>query len=319
MSIFNLFLRFVIAAAMMIPVVDAAAAYPDKPITIVVPFPAGSSADANVRVLAQQLKTILGVAVIVDNRAGATGTIGAQVVARAAPNGYTLLYHSAALAINPWLNKDAPAPLSSFVPIVQVASTPYIVAVRSALNIRTVPDLVAYASAHPGKLTCATYGIGSPAHLALEQFKRNAKISILHVPYRSFSQAFTDLNSGQVDCAIDLPANVMQHVKSGLLNAVAVTSASDLASVKNVPQLGYSVNVLGWSGLFAPIGTPADVVERIEVAVREALKADAVVNGLDAVGMSPSTNISPEQFSKTIKRDYDQFGEIIRVNDIKTE
>lgn len=298
----------------------ALAAYPDRPIIIVVPFPAGSSADANVRVLAEELKAVLNTPIIVDNRAGATGIIGANAVARAAPDGYTLLYHTTTLVINAWLNKEAPDPKKAFVPIAQVASTPYVIAVAATSQIRNLAEFIAYARSRPGAMACSTYGIGSPPHLVLELLKRNASINVLHIPYRSFSQAFVDLSSGQLECAVDLPANVMQHVKSGKLIAIAATAPSDLSSVRDVPLLGSDypdVNVLGWSGFFAPADTPTDVVSRIERAVHQSIRKPTVLKNLDAVGMSPSVEVTRVDFAKVIESDYVKFGEIIQRNGIR--
>ena len=172
-------------AALLVSPLPARAAYPDKPVTIVVPFPAGSAADANVRVLADKLRGVLGAPVVVDNKPGANGILGTHVVVRAAPDGYTMLYHSASVAINPSLLKDAPDPTKALVPIAQVASTPYILSIRADLGVRTMADFIAYAKRHPGKLSCSTYGIGSPPHLALELLKQSAGIQVLHVPYLS--------------------------------------------------------------------------------------------------------------------------------------
>ena len=192
------------------------AAYPDRPVTIVVPFPAGSAADANVRVLAERLKTTLGTAVVIDNKAGANGLIGTKAVVGAAPDGYTLLYHSTSIVISPWLVKGAPDPTKTLVPLAQVASTPYVITVRSQLGIRNLAEFVAYAKSRPGALACSTYGVGSPPHIALELLKQSAGIDVLHVPYKAgFAGALVDLESGQLQCAVDLPANVMPHVARG--------------------------------------------------------------------------------------------------------
>lgn len=299
------------------------AAYPERVVTIVVPFAAGSAADANVRALADKLRAVLNTSVVIDNKAGANGIIGTNVVVRAPADGYTLLYHSASLVISPWLIKDAPDPIKTLVPIAQVASTPYVLAVRPALGIRNVAEFIAHAKANPGRLSCSTYGVGSPPHLALELLKQSAGIDVLHVPYRGgFAQALIDLNSGQLDCTMDLPANVMPHVRAGRLSLVGATAASTLATVKDValiPSEHPSAMVSGWSGLFAPAGTPGDVVSRLEQALRVALSDPMVLGLLNNVGMSPSSTVSRAEFVRTVESDFNRFGAIIKSKGINLQ
>jgi tripartite-type tricarboxylate transporter receptor subunit TctC len=302
---------------------SATAALVDRTITIVVPFPAGSAADANVRVLAEKLRTVLNQSVVIDNRAGANGIIGTNTVVRAPADGYTLLYHSASLVISPWLIKDAPDPTRTLVPIGQVASTPYILAVRTGLGIRSLAEFIAYGKAQPGRLSCSTYGIGSPPHLALELFKQSAGINVLHVPYKGgFAQALVDLSSGQLDCAMDLPANVLPHVRAGKLVLIGSTSASDLASVKDVALISAAypnAMVAGWSGLFAPAGTPSAVVARLEQALHAALSDAGVLAMLNNVGMSPSSTVTRDEFVHTVDSDFRRFGTIIKTSGIELQ
>jgi tripartite-type tricarboxylate transporter receptor subunit TctC len=311
------------AATLTLPARTALAAFPERGITIVVPFAAGSAADANVRSLAEKLRTVLGAAVVVDNKPGANGMIGTNVVVRAPADGYSILYHSASLVINPWLVKGSSDPIKTLVPIAQVASTPYILAVRTSLGIRTLTEFIAYARANPGGLSCSTYGVGSPPHLALELLKQSAGINVLHVPYKGgFAQALVDLTSGQLDCAMDLPANVMQHARAGKLTVIGATAPSTLASMKDVALISTehpNATVSGWSGFFAPSGTPADAVARLEQAVRAATADPAVLGMLANVGMSPSTTVSREEFTRTVEADYKRFGAIIGTSGIQLQ
>jgi len=311
------------AAGLSLTGLPALAAFPDRTVTIVVPFAAGSAADANVRALVEKLRTVLNTPVIVDNKPGANGIIGTQAVVRAPADGYSLLYHSASLVISPWLIKDAPDPTRTLAPIAQVASTPYILAVRSGLGIRNLAEFIAHAKANPGRLSCSTYGVGSPPHLALELLKQSAGINVLHVPYRGgFAQALVDLNSGQLDCAMDLPANVMPHARAGRLVLLGATAASGLASVKDVPLISDAhpaAMVSGWSGLFAPAGTPADAVARLEQGLRTALSDPAVLGMLNNVGMSPSTTVARDEFARTVEADYRRFGAIIGARGIQLQ
>ena len=303
------------AAALALPGRPAWAAFPYRQITIVVPFAAGSAADANVRSLADKLRAVLGTAVVIDNKPGANGMIGTTAVVRAAPDGYSLLYHSASLVINPWLVKGSPDPIKTLVPIAQVASTPYILAVRANLGIRNLTEFVAYAKANPGKLSCSTYGVGSPPHLSLELLKQSAGINVLHVPYRGgFAPALVDLSSGQLDCAMDLPANVVQHARAGKLTIIGATAPSTLASMKDVALISAqhpAATVSGWSGFFAPTGTPAEVITRLEQAVKSAIADPVVLGMLGNVGMSPSSSVSRDEFTRAVESDYKRFGAII--------
>lgn len=308
------------AACLLLCAAAAQSAFPERPITIVVPFAAGSAADANVRVLADKLKGTLGVPVLVDNKAGANGLIGTRAVAQARPDGHTLLYHSTSIVISPWLMADAPDPTKVLVPLVQVASTPYVIAVRSALGVKTIAEFVALARQRPGGIACSTYGIGSPPHVALELFKQSAGIDVLHVPYRAgFASAVVDLESGQLQCAVDLPANVVPYSQRGTLVALAATAPSTLASLRGVPVLAAdypAAAVTGWSGLFAPAGTPAEALARLNDALKQAIGDPGVVASLENVGMSPATLAVQADFGARVVADHKRFGEVIRRNGI---
>lgn len=311
------------AAALVWAATGAQAGFPDKPITVVVPFAAGSAADANMRVLAERLKGVLGTPVVIDNKAGANGLIGTKAVVGAAPDGYTLLYHSTSIVISPWLVKGAPDPSKTLIPLVQVASTPYVFAVRPALGVRTLAEFIAYAKAHPNALACSTYGVGSPPHIALELLKQAAGIDVLHVPYKSgFAGALVDLESGQLQCAVDLPANVMPHAARGALVAMAATAPSTLPSLKGVPVLATefpAAAVVGWSGLFVPVGTPAEVLKQLEAALKQTIADPAVVTSLQNVGMSPTPAAAQAEFAPRVSADQVRFGEIIRRNGLSAQ
>lgn len=299
----------------------ATAAYPDRPITIIVPTPAGGASDVVARTLANKLKEVLKTQIIVDNRAGATGSIGAHAVARAPADGYTILYHFASLVINPWLSKDAPDP-KAFIPIVQVASSPYLLAVRPDSGISDLGQFVAYAKSHPGKLGCSTYGIGSAPHLALEMLKQAAGINVLHVPYRNFQQALPDLMSGQLQCAMDLPGNIIPQARNGSLVVIGATEPSKLESLRDMKLIADKypeVMVIGWSGLFAPAGTPPEIVKRLEEAVHQALQDHGVEKNLENNYMGVSTAVTRDEFIKTVQSDSVRFGEVIRRVGIKAD
>ena len=240
----------------------------------------------------------------------------------AAPDGYTLLYHSTSIVISPWLVKGAPDPTKTLVPLVQVASTPYVIAVRAALGIRTLPEFIAYAKRQPNALACSTYGVGSPPHIALELLKQSAGIDVLHVPYKAgFASALVDLESGQLQCAVDLPAIVMPHAARGALVAISATAPSTLPTLKRAGAGGGlpAAAVVGWSGLFAPLGTPPEVLGKLEAALKQTIADPAVVTSLQNVGMSPTPATAQGEFAPRVKDDLARFGDTIRRNGITAQ
>lgn len=325
----SLFRRLAVSAAVCVVALGATlgaaparAEFPERPVTMVVPFAAGSAADANVRILADKLRASLGVAVVVENRPGANGLVGTRAVTSAAPDGYTLLYHSTSVVINPWLVKDSPDPLKTLVPLGQVASTPYVIAVRAGLGVRTLAEFVAQAKARPGGLACSTYGVGSPPHIAIEMLRQSSAAEVLHVPYKGgFAQALVDLTSGQLQCAVDLPANVMTHARAGTLVPLATTAPSNLPSVAGVPSVTAQypqAAVVGWSGLFVTAGSPPAAIARLEAALRSAMADPAVVGSLERVGMSPVSGTRAE-FTRMVEADFARFGELIRSRNIQLQ
>jgi tripartite-type tricarboxylate transporter receptor subunit TctC len=318
-------MKRILVAALTIGIAAHAAAqadYASRPIRLVVPFAAGGSADNTARALAEGLKSALGQPVIVDNRPGASGLIAAEAVAREKADGYTVLYHSLSLAITPRLVKSSFDPTKQLAPVAQIASTPYVLVVGSTLPIRTLPDFVAYAKAHPGQLACATYGIGSPPHIALELFKQAAKIDLLHVPYKGFAQALPDLISGQLQCAIDTPGNVAPGMQGQRVFAVATTAAgSTLPALKDIPSFStaYPAAAMdGWSGLFAPAGTAPAILEKLNGAVQQIEQERGFATQINSLGMRAVSG-SVSDFTTLMRNDYARYSEIIRANGIEAK
>ena len=264
--------------------------YPSKPITIVVPFPAGGALDTVARVIADQMRADLGQAVIVDNRAGAGGTVGSALVARADPDGYTILLGSVAThAIAAGLyQKLAYDPLNDFVPITQLTSSPLVLTVSPQLKASSVAELIAAAKAAPGTINYASTGNGTALHIAGEVFRGATKIDVVHVPYRGGAQAGTAMLAGEVGYIIANPQLVVAFIKADKLRALAVTGPNRLDALPNVPTLkeaGVSgVDITTWFGLWAPKGTPAAVVERLNESARKALAVPDVKRKLAAQG-----------------------------------
>ena len=305
----------------LVQIGPARAAYPDRSIRLVVAFPAGGSIDVVARILAERLRGSIGQPIVVENRSGAAGNTAAQSVASAAPDGYTVLMTTSALVINPWLSPSPLDPMKDLKTVTRVALSPYVLIVRPTLPVHTLDEFVAYAKAEPGKLTCSTYGVGSPPHLALEALKHTGNLDIVHAPYRGFGQALPDLISGLLSCAVDTPANVEQHVRAGTVRAIAVTSAAPLAMFPGAAPLASrypGIVVEGWQGVFVPANTPQPIIDKINEELAKALKEPDVIKRLRDIGFDPVGD--PSAAAATIvKGDYDRFGKIIKDLKLKAE
>jgi tripartite-type tricarboxylate transporter receptor subunit TctC len=287
-------LRAVLALGVSLNMTVAGAqTFPSKPVTLVVPFPAGGALDIVARGLADQMRTDLGQAVVVENRAGAGGTVGSAAVARAAPDGYTVLFgslatHAIASGLYPKLPYD---PIADFAPITQLTSSPLVLAVSPALKASTVADLVAAAKAQPGKLNHASTGNGTAVHIAGEAFRMATAIDVMHVPYKGGPQAITALLSGESQFMLANPQLVLPMVQAGKLKALAISGPARLDALPGVPTLREAgiqgVDITTWFGLWAPKGTPAAVIERLNGAARKALASAEMKRQLEAQGDGP--------------------------------
>jgi tripartite-type tricarboxylate transporter receptor subunit TctC len=302
----------------------AAQTFPSKPITLVVPFPAGGALDAVARPMADEMRKSLGQPVVVENVAGAGGTVGTGNVARAAPDGHTILLgsvatHAIAAGIYPKLPYD---PIAGFAPISQLTRGPLVLATAPQVQAGSVRDLVAAAKASPGKLNYASTGNGTALHVAGELFKSAAGIDVQHVPYRGGGQAMTALMAGEVAYIIGNTQLVMPQVSGGKIKALAVTGDRRLAALPDVPTFAEAgtpgVDVVTWFGLFAPAGTPADVVQRLNAAATTALKSDAVRQSLAAMGDEP-VGTSAADFTAFVKSEHQRWVQITRAAGIKVE
>jgi tripartite-type tricarboxylate transporter receptor subunit TctC len=301
-----------------------AQAFPSKPITLVVPFPAGGALDAVARPMAEGMRKILGQAVVVENVPGAGGTVGAGNVARAAPDGYTILLgsvatHAIAAGIYPKLSYD---PLANFAPITQLTRGPLVLGVGPQFKAGSVRELVAAAKASPGTINYASTGNGTALHVAGELFKSAAGINVQHVPYRGGGQAMTALMAGEVSYIIGNTQLVMPLISGGKIKALAVTGERRLAALPDLPTMAEAgtpgVDVVTWFGLFAPAGTPADIVEQLNGAATAALKSEAVQRSLATMGDEP-VGSSVADFSSFVKAEHQRWVQITRSAGIKVE
>lgn len=305
----------------------AFAAYPEKAITIVVPFAPGGGVDITARLLADKLRAELGQAVVVDNKAGASGMIGAAAVARAQPDGYTLLLASAGeVAINPHVYQGRMQydPEKDLQPVSLVVRVPNVLVVNPELPIRNVADVVAYAKAHPGKVTYATSGVGNPQHLAGELFRRMAGVPLVHVPYKGASAQLTDVASKQVDMTFVSLTAANPFIASGKVRPIAMTSlartpvAPDLPSIaEHKPLAGYVLE--NWFGLFAPARMPAELTQRVHAAVAKALQSPELVKKLREQGADPAASASPQQFRDFVRGESARFRKIAVEGQIRAE
>jgi tripartite-type tricarboxylate transporter receptor subunit TctC len=279
--------------------VNAGAAYPEKPLRLIVPFPAGGSLDTVGRVVSQRLGAHLGQQVIVENRPGTAGGIGSSLVAKARPDGYTLLLGTiSSHAINPALYPKLPYdPQRDFAPISQVTAMPNVLVVNTATPARSLQELIQFAKANPGAVTFASGGNGTTHHLCGEMLAKAAGISLTHIPYKGNASAITDLMGGQVTMMCDNISNSLAYIEGGRLRALAVTSARRSAALPAVPTMaeaGFAGNeISSWFAVFAPANTPPEIVQKLyeavarvmqEPQVREALAKE----GIEAVGSSPA-------------------------------
>ncbi len=301
-----------------------AQSYPVKPVRLIVPYPPGGGTDIFARILGSRLAETFGQQVVIEQRPGAGGVIGAEAAAKAAPDGYTLLIGQASnLAINVSLMRKLPYdPLRDFAPITLIAVSPSLLIVHPSLPVYTIKELVALAKARPGSINYASAGNGSPGHLAAEYFKTVAKIDLVHIPYKGAVPALTDVIAGQASLYFTSPLVAQPYVKSGRLRQIAVTSAQRFPSLPEVPtvaEAGYpQYNLTSWWGLLAPAGVARDIVARLHAETIKILDTPEMKERLAGQGAVVVTN-TPEQFAAYIKTEITNWSRIIKESGARIE
>ena len=310
--------------ACALPFSVAAAEYPDRPIRVVVPFPAGGGADTLARIIMPRVAQVLGAPIAIDNRPGAGGNVGAAIVARAAPDGYTLLYgtngtHAINQALYTQLQFD---PVRDFSPVSRMTVIAAMLVVNREFPANSVGELIHYAKTHPGKVNFASAGNGTTSHLAGELFRTMATIDIVHIPYRGGALAMMDVVGGQVQMMIDVMPNAYPLAKSGMVRGLACTTTRRFPAAPEYPTIaesgvpGYEVSA--WDAVFAPAGTPVQIIDRLNAAIRRALEDPEVAESLLKHGAQPVPG-TPDELARHVAAEADKWAMIVRQSGAKID
>lgn len=311
------------AAATMVATTAAVAAYPEKPIRMIVGFSAGGTTDVVARIVGKEIGDALGQPVVIENRPGAGSNIAAEMVARAEPDGYTLLMVAVTSAINHTLYKNLKFDLvEDFQPVALAARVPNVLVVHPDVKANSVAELVDLLKKNPGKINFASSGSGTSIHMAGELFKLRAGVDVAHIPYKGSANAISDLIGGQVEYMFDNMPSAWPHVESGKLRALAVTTAERSATAPNLPTMqeeGFEgFDVSSWFGVIGPKGLPADVVQTLNKAIREALAKPEVRERFAGLGAVPA-DTTPEQFADFIKTEVESWGPVVEASGARVD
>jgi len=309
-------------AAMPVPGAQAQI-FPAKSVRFVVPFATGGASDIVGRVVGQKLGEMWGQTVVVDNRAGGSGMIGTELVARSAPDGYVLLVVEPTFAITPSLFAKVPFDVQKdFAPIVQLGQAPQVLVVHPSVPAKTVKELIALARAKPGQITFASPGTGTTGHLGLELFKMMAKVDMVHIPYKGAGPAVADLLGGQVSVAVVSVSSAQANIKAGRLRALGVTSAQRFSGAPEIPTIAEEglpgFDTLQWWGLVAPRATPADVIDKIAAAAGRLVASPEMKERMLALGAETAAS-SPERFAAFIRDEIDKWGKLVRASGARVD
>lgn len=316
--------RLALAAGFALAAGGAAAqSYPTKALRWIIPFPPGGAMDVMARTLAPKMSESMRQPVVTENRPGAGGNIGSELVAKSAPDGYTMMIVSVGQAVNPSLYQKMPFdPVKDFEPVSLVAVVPNVLVVHPSVNAASVAELVALAKAQPGKLTYASAGNGTSIHLAAEVFASMAGVDVVHVPYKGSGPAVTDLLGGQVNMMFDSITSAKPHIRAGKLRALGVTSARRSSALPEVPAIaeagimGYEVSP--WFAVFVPAKTPKVIVERLHAELTRALKSADTLERFAAIGAEPIGS-TPQQLAAHLKQETERWSAIIRERNIRAD
>ena len=319
-------MRVVAAAFALVMQAGAfAQTYPDHPVRMLVGFPPGGGADVAARIITPNLAENLGHQVVIDNRAGATGTIAAGLLAKSPNDGYTVMMgHMATMTIVPHVYSKLPYdPVADFTPVTMAGAFPHMMSVHPSLPVKTVKEFIALAKAQPGKLTFPSGGSGSSQHLAGEMFKTMAGVSLLHVPYKGVPDAVRDLLAGEHAVSFEAMGVVTPFVKAGKLRAIAVTTKKRASNFPDVPTIdesgvpGYEIRT--WYGVFAPAGTSPAIVKRLQAEIAKVLQLPVVREKLTSLGADSTVTNSPEEFAAVFKADLARFGPVVKAAGVRID
>ena len=316
--------KIIAAVALLVCATAHAQSYPAKPIHLIVPFPPGGGNDTVARAIAQQIGPDLGQPVVIDNKPGAGGAVGAELAAKAPPDGYTLfLAGVGSHVVNPNVHAQlAYDPVKDFAPVTLIASAPSVLVVNPSVPAHTVAELTAYARANPGKLNYASNGAGSAAQLAAAMYESMAGVKMVHVPYKGIAPAMTDLLSGEVQLMFGTVVALVPHIEAGKLRPLAVTSRKRSALLPNVPTMAESglpdYEAGSWYGIMAPAGTSREIIERLHGAIVKALAQPEVAKRLSTEG-AVVIGSTPAEFAAHLKRELARVGKVVRAAGIRAE
>ena len=311
-----------LAAALLCLVACAAQAFPDKPVRVIVPWPAGGPSDTLSRIVNAEVTKILGQTVVIDNRVGASGTVGTEFVARSAADGYTLFWAIANHTTNHLLFKVNYDPIKDFAPVGQIARSSYMMLVNPSFPAKSLKEFVEQVKRQPGKLNYASAGNGTLQHLGMELFKREAGLDLVHVPYKGSAPAITDVLGGQVHIMFESTTASLGHVRAGKMRPLAVASLKRIAALPDLPtiaELGYAgFEVVGFTGVVAPAGTPPAVIATLNAAYNKALAAADVREKLAGMGLDPAPS-SPGEFGAFLQGEIPKYTKILRDSGAKVD
>lgn len=319
----KIFPLIVVLLTATVPLFSHAQSYPIKPIRVVVPVPAGGTPDMVTRMVAPGVSSLLGQQWVIDNRGGAGGVVGAEMVARASPDGYTLMLSSAGpVVILPYLQKVPYDGMRDFAPVSLISAGPYVIITHTGAPFKSIKELIAYAKAQPGKLNYASAGSGAPNHMATELFKHMAGIMITHVPYKGAPQGVTEVMGGHIGLNFSSIPPVLQHIKSGRLLALAISSSRRSSQLPEVPTIAESgvtgYEFISWFGMFAPAKTPMPIIDQLNAALVRVVNTPEMRKQFETLGADPIGN-SPEAFSAFIRRELEKNAKVVKLAGLKVD
>ena len=311
-----------VAAPALLPWRARGAAFPAKPVRIVVPFTPGGSTDITARLVGKRLEEVWGQSVVIENKGGAGGNIGADIVAHSEADGYTIFIAGPGMATNRFLYAQLSYdPIGDFAPVTMLITQPNMMCVPNTSPAKTVAEFIDYCNANKGKVTFASSGVGTTLHLSGELFKRMANVDMRHVPYRGGAPAITDLIPGRVDVIFDNMPSIITHVRNGSVRSVAVTTKERVPVVPDVPTIGETVpgyDVISWFGFFVPAKTPIEVIAKINADANDALVYPAVKSRFEELGAVPKGS-TPAELAAFLQSETNKWGPVIRDAQIKLE